>query len=140
VSEVTDPIVAMPTVESPRAARSLPIVLTAAQAAHASLAIERGVVRDGETGCLVWTGRVSNRGCINFTLLGSPRRRTLLRRVAWALAHGSTPAGLMVAVSCDNPLCLEPTHLWLATPLERWRSPGRGTRTSTRSGAPRATA
>ena len=39
-------------------------------------------------------------------------------RVAWELAHGPVPAGMLVLHRCDNPPCCNPDHLWLGTNVE----------------------
>lgn len=64
-----------------------------------------------ETGCRLWDGAVVRRyGAIQVD--GKLRRA---HRVAYELANGPIPEGMYVCHSCDNPLCIEASHLWLGT-------------------------
>ena len=74
---------------------------------HAAKA-KAGLVVDPDTGCHVWTGRNGGYGNVRFAT----------HRLAWELAHGSIPDGLKVLHRCDNSLCCNPDHMFLATQAE----------------------
>lgn len=65
------------------------------------------------TGCLEWTGHSNEKGYGQISFEG---RLVMTHRLAWELANGPIPDGLLVRhFACDNPPCCEPTHLRLGT-------------------------
>jgi hypothetical protein len=66
-------------------------------------------------GCWLWIGARNNLGYGVFAVELRPTRLALAHRVAFALAVGPVPRGLVVRHRCDTPSCVNPDHLLLGT-------------------------
>lgn len=60
--------------------------------------------------CRLWLGGASRKG---YGKCGKSGDR--VHRVVWRLKFGPIPEGMWVLHRCDNPVCCEPSHLFLGT-------------------------
>ena len=81
------------------------------------------VEKHGENDCWPWAG-YQKRGPKNpmpYGVLGWKGKQSRAHRVAFELANGEIPEGMMVLHTCDNTLCCNPAHLYLGNHAQNMR-------------------
>ena len=64
------------------------------------------------SGCQEWTGATARKG---YGQIRVDHKTVQTHRLAWELANGPIPDGMLVCHTCDNPPCCNVAHLWLGT-------------------------
>lgn len=72
----------------------------------------------GDDACWIWAaGRLSD----GYGRMGWDGRHQLAHRISFQLANGYISDELYVLHKCDNPTCVNPTHLYLGTSQDNAR-------------------
>lgn len=75
-----------------------------------------------DSGCWIYTGHVLHDGYGQIgTATYNPNKHLRAHRASWIVHFGEIPEGMCVCHKCDTPLCCNPEHLFLGTPLDNNR-------------------
>jgi hypothetical protein len=86
--------------------------------------ISRWAIIGAANECWPYTGHCfvkSKGGRMTYGRVELNKQRLRVHRAVWMIVHGDIPDGLCVLHSCDNPLCCNPSHLFLGTQADNIR-------------------